>query len=61
MRYLLVFFIFLSLSVSAQKKSKTAPKVDSVSYYIELSNFNIKTNNYKCSLYFAHKAIEYEH
>lgn len=61
MRYLLVFFIFLSLSVSAQKKSKTAPKVDSVSYYIELSNFNIKTNNYKFSLDFSQKAIDYAH
>ena len=33
--------------------------MDSVSYYIELSNFNIKTNNYKFSLDFAQKAIDY--
>lgn len=61
MRYLVVFFIFLSHLTAAQKQSKTAAQVDSVAYYIELSNFNIKTNNYKFSLDFAQKAIDYAH
>lgn len=43
----------------AQKQKKNAKESDSVDYYIELSNFNIKTNNYKYSLAFAQKAIDY--
>lgn len=59
MRSFLVFFIFFNSVLFAQKQKKDAKGVDSVSYYIELSNFNIKTNNYKFSLAFAQKAIDY--
>jgi len=59
MRSFLVFFIFLSSLLFAQKQKKNAKESDSVDYYIELSNFNIKTNNYKYSLAFAQKAIDY--
>jgi signal transduction histidine kinase/ActR/RegA family two-component response regulator len=61
MRLSLFYFLFILTSLSAQKQKKSAPKVDSVSYYIELSNFNIKTDNYKNSLDFAQKAIDYAH
>lgn len=61
MRYLLALLLFMSTLVSAQKKPKHTRKIDSVAYYIELSNFNIKTNNYKYSLDFAQKAIDYAH
>lgn len=61
MRYLLAVLLFLSIFAQAQKKPKNARKIDSVAYYIELSNFNIKTNNYKYSLDFAQKAIDYAH
>ena len=61
MRQLIILLFFLSALVSAQKKEKKTTKVDSVAYYIELSNFNIKTNNYKFSLNFAQKAIDYAH
>jgi hypothetical protein len=59
MRPFLVFFIFCTTLVFAQKPKKNAKETDSVAYYIELSNFNIKTNNYKFSLGFAQKAIDY--
>jgi signal transduction histidine kinase/CheY-like chemotaxis protein/Tfp pilus assembly protein PilF len=32
---------------------------DSITYYIDLANFNKKINNYKSSLYFSQKAINY--
>ncbi len=59
MKHLLVFLLFVSSFSWAQKREKKSTKVDSVSYYIELSNFNIKTNNYRFSLDFAQKAIDY--
>lgn len=59
MRPLIVFLFFFSSLLSAQKQKKNADQADSVAYYIELSNFNIKTNNYKFSLAFAQKAIDY--
>jgi len=59
MRSLLVFFILFTSLIFAQRPKKVANEVDSVAYYIELSNFNIKTNNYKYSLAFAQKAINY--
>ncbi len=58
MRIFLAFLILFNSVLFAQKQSKAAT-VDSVDYYIELSNFNIKTNNYKFSLAFAQKAIDY--
>ncbi|SCY42677.1 Signal transduction histidine kinase [Flavobacterium caeni] len=57
MRRFLVFFLFLTSIALAQTTSKN--EVDSVDYYIELSNFNMKTNNYKFSLTFAQRAIDY--
>lgn len=59
MRLFLLSFILFSTTICAQKQKKTAREVDSVDYYIELSNFNIKTNNYKFSLAFAQRAIDY--
>ncbi len=59
MRYFFLFLFFFPALLSAQKQQNKASKVDSVAYYIELSNFNIKTNNYKFSLDFAQKAIDY--
>jgi signal transduction histidine kinase/CheY-like chemotaxis protein len=53
----MLFSTFL-VAQRAQKKSVIA---DSISYYTELSQFNIKTNNYKFSLSFAQKAIDYAH
>ncbi len=61
MKHLVFILLFLSSFAFAQKKEKKAAKVDSIAYYIELSNFNIKTNNYKFSLNFAQKAIDYAH
>lgn len=40
-------------------KKKTVTKVDSTAYYIQLANFNKKTNNYKSSLAFSQKAYNY--
>jgi signal transduction histidine kinase/CheY-like chemotaxis protein len=59
MRPFLVYFLFFSSLLFAQKQKKNAAETDSTAYYIELSNFNIKTNNYKYSLSFAQKAIDY--
>ncbi|KAB1155074.1 tetratricopeptide repeat-containing hybrid sensor histidine kinase/response regulator [Flavobacterium luteum] len=59
MRYYFIYFLLFSTIVSAQRQKKKAIEVDSVSYYIELSNFNVKVNNYKSSLDFAQKAIDF--
>lgn len=59
MRYYFIYFILFSTLLTAQKQKKKVVEVDSVNYYIELSTFNIKTNNYKFSLDFAQKAIDY--
>jgi signal transduction histidine kinase/CheY-like chemotaxis protein len=59
MRYFLFYFILFNSLLFAQKQKNNVAKVDSVDYYLELSNFNIKTNNYKFSLVFAQKAIDY--
>lgn len=59
MRQFLIFFLLLSSVLYPQKKKDSAKETDSVNYYIELSNFNIKTDNYKFSLSFAQKAIDY--
>ncbi|QBZ98981.1 ATP-binding protein [Flavobacterium sangjuense] len=50
-------FIFIPIVVFGQKVS--IKKVDSTAYYIQLANFNKKTNNYKSSLAFSQKAYNY--
>lgn len=50
-------FIFIPFAFFGQKKS--IKKIDSTSYYIQLANFNKKTNNYKSSLAFSRKAYNY--
>ncbi len=59
MRAVLFYCILFTSFAFAQRQKKSTVKVDSIDYYIELSNFNIKTNNYKFSLSFAQKAIDY--
>lgn len=58
---ILIFAMLLSTFLVAQRAQKKSVKTDSIAYYIELSQFNIKTNNYKFSLSFAQKAIDYAH
>jgi hypothetical protein len=50
-------FICIPLVLFGQKKSTR--KVDSTAYYIQLANFNKKTDNYKLSLVFSQKAFNY--
>ena len=50
-------FIFISTMSFGQKKS--VKKIDSTSYYIQLANFNKKTNNYKSSLAYSQMAYNY--
>jgi len=38
---------------------KVVDKIDSTAYYIQLANFNKKTNNYKFALTFSQKAFNY--
>ena len=59
MRSYFIYFLLFSTILTAQRQKKKAIEVDSVSYYIELSNFNVKVNNYKSSLDFAQKAIDF--
>lgn len=59
MRLILLYFILFSSLISAQLHNKNVVKIDSVEYYVQLSNFNVKTNNYKLSLDFAQKTIDY--
>ena len=50
-------FMFIPVVFFGQKKS--IKKIDSTAYYIQLANFNKKTNNYKSSLAFSQKAFNY--
>jgi len=56
MRYALLFAILTFTLSYSQKKSE---KIDSVGYYIELAEYNSKINNYKNSLDYTQKAIDY--
>lgn len=57
--YLLIFVLFNTLTFSQNKN--TAAEIDSVKYYLELTLFNEKDNNYKNALYFTQKAIDFSH
>lgn len=57
MRWLLFILLFQTLGFS-QRKVAISP-ADSTAYYIGLATFNKKINNYKSSLYFSQKAINY--
>ena len=50
-------FLFIPIAFFGQKMS--IKKIDSTAYYIQLANFNKKTNNYKSSLVFSQKAYNY--
>ncbi len=50
-------FLFIPFVFFGQKMS--IKKIDSTSYYIQLANFNKKTNNYKSALAFSQKAYNY--
>jgi tetratricopeptide (TPR) repeat protein len=56
MRWFWLVFVFQSLCFG-QKSSES--KVDSTKYYIQLANFNKKTNNYKFGLLYSQKAYNY--
>lgn len=56
MRWLFLLLLFQTYSFG-QRKVTTS--FDSTAYYIDLANFNKKINNYKSSLYFSQKAINY--
>lgn len=49
--------MLIPIVLSGQKKS--TKKVDSTTYFIQLANFNKKTNNYKSSLAFSQKAFNF--
>ena len=56
MKWILIFML-IPIVFFGQKKSKK--EIDSTGYYIQLANFNKKTNNYKSSLIFSQKAFNY--
>ncbi|HLA54909.1 MAG TPA: ATP-binding protein [Flavobacterium sp.] len=58
MRSYFLLLLLIGPLVFSQKKSE---KVDSVSYYIQLANFSSKINNYKNSLDYTQKAIDFAH
>lgn len=55
--YLLFFILFNTLTFS--QKNITNAEIDSVKYYLQLSAFNSKDNNYKNALHYTQRAIEY--
>jgi signal transduction histidine kinase len=55
MKYLFVFIFFCNSFLYSQ----TNEKIDSLSYYSNLSNSNIKTDKYKKALFYTQKAINY--
>jgi len=52
-------WIFIVLPAVFFGQNKSAQKVDSTAYFVQLANFNKKTNNYKSSLAFSLKAYNY--
>ena len=60
MRLYLYFFILVNTLTFSQKK-KGIVEMDSVKYYLELSLFNAKDNNYKNALFYTQKSIDYAH
>ncbi len=59
MKHLPLFFILLfSTLLSAQHNKLVPEKIDSVDYYIQLANFNLKINNYQNALESSQNAIE---
>jgi len=58
MRFFTFFFIFVSTLLFSQKINLTE-KIDSISYYSNLSSSNVKENKYKDALYYTRKAINF--
>ncbi len=58
MRLAVVFLFCTGLLFS---QTKTSEKADSVSHYLQVANFNAKVNNFKNSLDYTQKAIDYAH
>jgi signal transduction histidine kinase/CheY-like chemotaxis protein/Flp pilus assembly protein TadD len=58
MRSFLLFFVLVSTFSYSQKK-KSIDKIDSVAYYSNLRNANVKANKYKDALLYTQKAIHY--
>lgn len=57
-RVIRILLILTFLPSFAQKK---VTQRDSIGYYLQMANFNAASNDYKNSLYFARKAIDYAH
>jgi tetratricopeptide (TPR) repeat protein len=55
--FLLFFFLISTFSFSQKKKS--FEEIDSVAYYSNLRNSNVKANKYKDALLYTQKAIHY--
>lgn len=53
------FWVLLLVQTLSFGQKKPVARVDSTSYYIQLANFNKKTNNYKFALAFSQKAFNY--
>jgi signal transduction histidine kinase len=58
MRFFTLFFVFTSSLLFSQKNNLTE-KIDSVSYYSNLSKLNVNANKYKNALYYTRKAINF--
>ncbi|THD31223.1 ATP-binding protein [uncultured Flavobacterium sp.] len=59
MKHLPLFFILLFSTLLPAQHDKLMPeKIDSVDYYIQLANFNLKINNYQNALESSQNAIE---
>lgn len=57
MRHIFVLFFLLPIISFSQKKPNE--KIDSTSYYIDLVKFNQKNNNYRNSLTYSQKALDF--
>ena len=54
-----IFFFILISTFSYSQKTKSIEKIDSVAYYSNLSDVNVKANKYKDALIYTQKAIHY--
>ncbi len=58
MKSILFFFLLVSTFSFSQKK-KPVEKIDSIAYYNNLRDVNVKANKYKDALHYTQKAIQY--
>lgn len=54
-----LLFLFFSCTFSFSQNKKSVEEIDSIAYYSNLRDFNVKANKYKEAFFYTQKAIQY--